>query len=623
MRGRQWCSIVIMNLSLAHGQAIKVAEQFDRVHLRNTYFKCGEWLRDTGDTQRAMKYFEKAKSATANVTQMLMDDPVALKVRDGHSHDMSIVVTCPFHLLRQKTMQSTTDKSLLSWWAQYVESTGDMEAALKVYQRAGDWYSQVRLLCFTGQLARADALAQQCGDRAACYHMARHYENIGRIPEAIQLYTKAQTYGNAVRICKEHHLTDELWTVGGLANGRDKVSAAAYFEEQGEYKRAVELYHKAGMLHKALEMAFASKQPEILQVIAGELDPQSDLELVSRCAEVFLEIGQNYKAVQLLANTRQFERALTVCAERGVPITETFAEALTPHKDELPNQVRRAVLLKLGDVLQEQGDYHTATKKFTQAGDKVRAMKSLLKSGDTEKVIFFATMSRQAEVYVMAGNYLQALNWQRDPKILKSIVTFYSKGQAFDLLANFYATTAQVAVDERRDYAEALTALQEAGRCLARVVPSAHRATDQLQTTMAEVKRIVQLQEALERGGSNGGEYQAVIVGCKNILAGAASERPPVRYSDVILMLFSAFMATKQFEEALTLLRDLTRRVPDWSARGLIEREMIERLAEESYLSFESIWSAGDGRYKKQQQQEARKAEEEDDGDEEIEEEVE
>lgn len=287
-------------------------------------------------------------------------------------------------------MQSTTDKGLLNWWAQYVESTGDIEGALEVYQRADDWYAQVRLLCFTGQLARADALAKQCGDRAACYHLARHYENIGRIPEAIQFYTKAQTFGNAVRICKENHLADDLWVVAGLANGRDKVSAAAYFEEQGEYKRAVELYHRAGMLHKAMEMAFASKQPEILQVIAAELDPQSDLELVNRCAEVFLEIGQNYKAVQLLSNTRQFQRALKVCAEKGVPVTESFAEALTPNKDELPDAERMAVLQKLGDILQEQGDYHTATKKFTQAGDKVRAMKSLLKSGDTEKIIFFA-----------------------------------------------------------------------------------------------------------------------------------------------------------------------------------------------------------------------------------------
>lgn len=43
----------------------------------------------------------------------------------------------------QKYMQGTTDVGLLKWWAQYVESTGDMDGALKIYQKANDWLSQV------------------------------------------------------------------------------------------------------------------------------------------------------------------------------------------------------------------------------------------------------------------------------------------------------------------------------------------------------------------------------------------------------------------------------------------------------------------------------------------------
>lgn len=516
-------------------------------------------------------------------------------------------------------MQNTTDKKLLLWWAQYVESTGDMDAAFKTYQKAEDWLSQVRILCFLGQIQKADTIAKQCGDRAACYHLARHYENIERIPDAIQLYIKAQTYGNAVRICRENHLDDELWTVANLARGPDKVSAAAYYEEAGDYKRAVELYHRAGMLHKAVEMAFASKQPEILQVIASELDTTSDPELVNRCAEFFLSIEQSHKAVQLLTNTRQFERALAVCGEKGVPITETFAEALTPNKDELDDIKRSQILMQLGDILQEQGDYHTATKKFTQAGDKVRAMKSLLKSGDTEKIVFFATMSRQKEVYIMAGNYLQALNWQHDGKILKNIITFYSKGQAFDLLANFYATCAQVEVDEYRDYEKSLKALNEANRCVAKI-PNSQKTSDQLQFMIQDVKKVLQLQENLERG-----ENQAVIAGCKNILT-LSVERPPVRNSDVMAMLFDAFMASKQFQEALNVLRDLTRIAPDWSARGLIERQLIEKLAVETELTFESIWDAGDGRHKRQNTNSTsseEKRRDDGDDDDEIEEEVE
>lgn len=40
-------------------------------------------------------------------------------------------------------MQNTNDPKMLKWWGQYVESSGDMDAALTIYQKAEDWYSQV------------------------------------------------------------------------------------------------------------------------------------------------------------------------------------------------------------------------------------------------------------------------------------------------------------------------------------------------------------------------------------------------------------------------------------------------------------------------------------------------
>lgn len=71
-------------------------------------------------------------------------------------------------------------------------------------------------------------------------------------------------------------------------------------------------------------------------------------------------------------------------------------------------------------------------------------MKALLKSGDTEKIIFFANVTRQKEMYIMAANYLQSLDWRVKPELLKNIISFYSKGKAPHLLANFYIACAQV-----------------------------------------------------------------------------------------------------------------------------------------------------------------------------------
>lgn len=186
---------------------------------------------------------------------------------------------------------------------------------------------------------------------------------------------------------------------------------------------------------------------------------------------------------------------------------------LTPNKDEFDSiEQKNRILLSLGEILQQQGDYHLATKKFTQAGDKIRAMKSLLKSGDTDKIIFFASMSRQREVYLMAANYLQSSNWQNDAKILKNIVTFYSKAQAYDLLANFYVTCAQVEIDEFRDYGKALKAVQEARKCITKL-PDIQSKVEKLQKMILSIKTMIELYEALERG-----DNQTVIAGCRNNL---------------------------------------------------------------------------------------------------------
>ena len=92
------------------------------------------------------------------------------------------------------------------------------------------------------------------------------------------------------------------------------------------------------------------------------------------------------------------------------------------------------VLNKIAEVSYQQGNYHLATKKWTQSGNRLQAMKSLLKSGDTEKIIFFANVSRQREIYILAGNYLQTLDWRNNSDIMKHIITFYNKAKAFDML---------------------------------------------------------------------------------------------------------------------------------------------------------------------------------------------
>lgn len=139
-----------------------------------------------------------------------------------------------------------------------------------------------------------------------------------------------------------------------------------------------------------------------------------------------------------------------------------MAERLAPPKDSMDAAQRADVLTRLADLCRTQGSFQLACKNFTKAGNKLKAMKFLLKSGDTEKIIFFAGTAKQPDIYVLAGNYLQSLDWHNEPEIMKNIIQFYSKAKAFDKLASFYDACAQVEIDEYRDYDKAGGALREA-----------------------------------------------------------------------------------------------------------------------------------------------------------------
>ncbi|CAN0240752.1 unnamed protein product, partial [Laminaria digitata] len=81
---------------------------------------------------------------------------------------------------------------------------------------------------------------------------------------------------------------------------------------------------------------------------------------------------------------------------------------------------------------------------YTKAGDRLKALKCLLKSGDTKSIVYYAGVSRSRDIYILAANYLQNLDWHDDPQVMKSIIAFYTKAKANVQLSDFYDACAQV-----------------------------------------------------------------------------------------------------------------------------------------------------------------------------------
>ncbi|GFO12432.1 intraflagellar transport protein 140 homolog, partial [Plakobranchus ocellatus] len=333
-------------------KALETAEMYDRIHLRTTFYSFARHLEEQGDTLGAIPNYEKSETHKFEVPRMLADDPEQL----------------------EEYVSRTTDKTLHRWWAQYMESTGDMETAIQFYETAQDFFSLVRVYCYCSNMEKASSICNETGDKAACYYLARQYENQDQIKEAIHFFQRAQAYGSAIRLCKEHGFEDQLLNSALMGRPEDMMEAARYYEtKQGFQDKAVMLYHKAGNYSKALDLAFTTKQFGALQLISSDLDERADPELLQRCADFFLENGQYDKAVDLLAIGKKFWDAVKICMDQTVEITEDLAEKLTPDKDFDPDPMARLKILEaIAEVCMHQGAYHLATKKFTQAGNKIK-----------------------------------------------------------------------------------------------------------------------------------------------------------------------------------------------------------------------------------------------------------
>ena len=75
----------------------------------------------------------------------------------------------------------------------------------------------------------------------------------------------------------------------------------------------------------------------------------------------------------------QFHEALQLCLDQSLTITEDLAESMTLSRDskDMSEEARKDLLERIADCCMRQGNYHLATKKYTQAGNKMKVWESL------------------------------------------------------------------------------------------------------------------------------------------------------------------------------------------------------------------------------------------------------
>ncbi|CAF1379534.1 unnamed protein product [Adineta steineri] len=524
------------------GKAMDIATNFDRIHLRNTYYNYAKHLEENNQTEKAIEYYEKSGTQATEVRRMFIErkDMAGYKAYTANKND----------------------PKLFRWWGRYFESRGKIEDALGCYRKADDNLSLCRLLCEQDQPDKAMELCSDTGNKAACYHMARYFEKKGDFKQAIAYFQQASAISNAMRLCRDNRLDEYMANIAVQGTPDDMLEAARYFQTLPmQEDRAILLYHKAGLTSKAIDLAFRHERYSALAQIADSVGKTADPTQITRMADYFMQLKQFDKAVDLLAAIDRVDEAADLAIKNEIPLSEELLERLSPAKptneEDMPKY--QAICEKLGDLAASQGAYAGAAKKYLDAGNKTKSIRALIHSGDVERITIFANVARNREVYLLAADYLKTLDWKKYPDALQNIMNFYKKARAYEKLAQFYDMCAQIEIEEYRDYTKALEALMEAYKILRDNGENTFTKDETLQELELKCRNIKRFLDAKDRYTSDpetGAREFATLLSDPKILTG-------VHPGDIYGILIEHFGRREKYKQAGMLLDELQEHISE------------------------------------------------------------
>ncbi|KAI8911808.1 hypothetical protein EDD86DRAFT_246061 [Gorgonomyces haynaldii] len=397
-------------------QGLEIVAAKDRLALPMAFYNFAKHLSETGDQSGAIAAFEKSQGAKSEIPRLLMRNKQDL----------------------ENYMASTTDTEIIKWFAQNAEGHLDYETALSYYEKIQDFCSQIRVHCVSGDFKKAMQLADTAPDNhAGLFLIANELESQGKYSDAIAYYGRAKSFGSAIRLAMEHKINQELTQLAFQGTPKQMYTVAKYFEDLNLVEKAIPLYEKAGNVAKALQLCMEINNVPLMESIAHKLNPETDADLLHSIAEHLKSSGSDELALKVMITSQKYEEALSILENGHIPVTEELMDKF--NLEGLEPQIERHYRSKMADICFKNGLFHMASKQ-------VKAMGALLK----------LDVSKNPEIYTIAANFLQSLNWRGNTDLLKSIIQFYTKAKAFQPLALFYESCAQIEIDEFQNYEKVL-----------------------------------------------------------------------------------------------------------------------------------------------------------------------
>lgn len=406
-------------------KAIQTAKEYDRINLENTYYRIAEHYDRINDIDKAIEYYKLSKCGAREIPRMLVQ-----KNRID---------------LLENYMGKGEDQKTLTWWATYLESQGDLDKALSYYTRAKDFSNVVRILLQQGKFQEAKSLTDENKEQGACFLMGKYYESIQDIRMAIYYYALSGRINQAFRLARENNMDSDIFNLALKAPSQTQNLIAEYFENKHNYEKAINLYLLSRNIKKALNLCLITQQYDKIREIADSVEYRNDKETLRALAEYFAEQKQYEKALSLYIKIKDYDMSMKLCENYKVKISlQTSNAILEEIENEKDNKTKNELTNRLAKLLMMQGDFEAAHQIHVKLGNLKKAMKCLIKLGNKDRVVEFAQTCRISELYVMAANFLQSLEWNENEDLVKNIVSFYNKAKAYINLANFYELFANV-----------------------------------------------------------------------------------------------------------------------------------------------------------------------------------
>ncbi|RTG85623.1 intraflagellar transport protein 140 [Schistosoma bovis] len=584
----RWDLVIRLHQSLGNwNKALITAEQHNRMLLRSIHYAYAKELESVGNIQQAIEHYIKSGTYQFEVPRMLQNNPELL----------------------ESFVNKQNDQNIKSWWAKTLEAQGRLEEAKTYYSNSKDYLSLVRVLCCLGEESEAETICNETDDPGACHHLGNHLKLKGCIDQAIQdIFNISHIVIFLFKyFLQEHNRNDHLFSLAQLGRSDDILESAKHLENYPDYiDKAVLLYHKAGKINRAIELAINNHQFDALQTIISSLnDEQLDSVMLKECSEFFIQNNQFDRAVEILAAGKQYLEAIQLCNEYDIPITEDLIEKLTPITNHLSNHDLSNIFIKLGELCLINEYYYLACKKFTQAGNYISAIKSLIKSGDIEKIIFFTNISKQKEIYIITANYLQTINnWHKNINIIRNIIQFYIRGQAMESLITFYETCAHSEIEESGNYEKALDALTEAYKVLVKLSSSTinddNNQTNEchLKKRLTQIKKktilcneFIEIQKAFVYqhpihyfiDHKNRDHYltqtelQYAMQRCYTLLENIGQD-DILRPGDIYSLIIRGLVMEEKYKAALTCLNEMKERIGDNIIFRYLDHEILDKI---------------------------------------------